>query len=189
MGVLDAFVIDKVQPLLARGWMSEAPIEARVRFALNRVTCGEDRIVLNLRAEAIVAEPSARHPDIRTTDAGYELGVSIRLKHRRGATLIEAAQSVEGPPRLDKSLIRAVCLARAWAASLASGETASIRDLAVDQGLCSHYTSRLMPLAWLAPDLVTLILEGRQPQSMGLGKLTARELPLDWDEQRLLFSA
>ena len=119
----------------------------------------------------------------------YELAVAIRLKHRRGATLIEAARSGEAPARLDKSLIRAVCLTRTWAARLASGETASIRDLAAQHGLCSHYTSRLMPLPWLAPDLVTMVLEGRQPQSMSLSTLTSQELPLDWEKQRQPFSA
>jgi len=44
-----------------------------------------------------------------------------------------------------------------------------------------------MPLAWLAPDLVAAILEGRQPRAVSLGSLVKRPLPLDWDEQRRLF--
>jgi hypothetical protein len=44
-----------------------------------------------------------------------------------------------------------------------------------------------MPLAWLAPDLVEDILDGRQPARLTLSKLIKRQLPMDWEAQRALF--
>jgi len=55
------------------------------------------------------------------------------------------------------------------------------------EGYCKNYAARLMPLAWLAPDLVEQILTGRQPEAVSLGALTRSPLPMDWNEQRRLF--
>jgi hypothetical protein len=41
----------------------------------------------------------------------------------------------------------------------------------------------MLRLAYLAPDIVEAISEGRQPRSLTLAKLIS-PLPLAWDEQR-----
>ncbi|HEY3694447.1 hypothetical protein [Phenylobacterium sp.] len=89
--------------------------------------------------------------------------------------------------KLDRALVRAVVLARIWAAQLECGEVESIKAPAQREKLCNHYTTRLLPLAYLAPDLVSQILEGRQPRAASLGTLTAGPLPTDWEAQRLRF--
>lgn len=81
-------------------------------------------------------------------------------------------------------MIRAVVLARQWAERLERGEVASVKALAKEQGLCQHYTARLLPLAYLAPDLVDSILAGAQPRAVSLAALTAEPLPPEWTEQR-----
>ena len=43
--------------------------------------------------------------------------------------------------------------------------------------------NRVMPLAFLAPDIVQAIYEGRQPLGLKVKALSAN-LPLDWVEQR-----
>jgi hypothetical protein len=65
----------------------------------------------------------------------------------------------------------------------------STKELARAEGYCEHYAAKLMPLAWLAPDLVEAILDGRQPRSLSLGALMRQPLPTDWAEQRSLFAA
>lgn len=49
--------------------------------------------------------------------------------------------------------------------------------------------SRALPLAFLAPDIVALIVEGRQPPALTAERLIQRRrpLPMDWGEQRALF--
>lgn len=95
--------------------------------------------------------------------------------------------AAQPPVRLDRALIRAVVLARTWAARLERGEVETIKALACAEGLCNHYTTRLLPLAYLAPDIVTQILEGRQPRAVSLGALTAAPLPANWEAQRRRF--
>jgi hypothetical protein len=47
------------------------------------------------------------------------------------------------------------------------------------------YVARLIPLAFLAPDIVEKILSGAQPVDLTTDELTKRiDLPLDWAEQR-----
>jgi hypothetical protein len=187
MGVIDSFVLERLQPLLSRGWRPDATLEARVHDALIRVELGEDRVVMTIRPAAAAADARVANRDLRITDEGLELALSIRLKHRQGAVVIDAPGGRERAGRIDRALVRAVCLARSWAKALAAGEIGSTRGLARRSGLCNHYAARLMPLAWLAPDLVAAIMEGRQPRALSLGALVKRPLPMDWNEQRRLF--
>jgi DNA invertase Pin-like site-specific DNA recombinase len=49
------------------------------------------------------------------------------------------------------------------------------------------YERRLVRLAFLAPDLQSAILEGRQPAHLKLEQVIERPIPIDWDEQRQIF--
>jgi len=55
----------------------------------------------------------------------------------------------------------------------------------VRENLDAGNLTRLISLAFLAPDIVTSILEGRQPAHLTAARLTRLyDLPLDWAEQR-----
>ena len=53
------------------------------------------------------------------------------------------------------------------------------------EGLTVRYVGRLIRLAFLAPDIVESVVEGRQPTTLTAEALTRRiELPLSWSAQR-----
>ncbi len=54
------------------------------------------------------------------------------------------------------------------------------------RGVDDPYLRKLTGLAFLAPDIQRAILEGRQPPGLKLADFISRELPLAWDDQRLL---
>jgi site-specific DNA recombinase len=56
-------------------------------------------------------------------------------------------------------------------------------------GITRRYIRRLVGLAFLSPDLVETILQGRQPVELSATRLTALDLPLDWVEQRRLLAS
>jgi site-specific DNA recombinase len=57
--------------------------------------------------------------------------------------------------------------------------------IAAREGLSVRYVSRSIRLAFLAPDIVESIVEGRQPTTLTAEALTRRiELPLSWRSQR-----
>lgn len=115
------------------------------------------------------------------------LRLAFHMRRRQGAVIIEPTEAAPRPAaRLDRALIRAVVLARTWAERLERGEVETIKALARAEGLCNHYTTRLLPLAYLAPDIVAQILEGCQARAVSLGPLTAAPIPADWEAQRRL---
>ena len=78
-------------------------------------------------------------------------------------------------------------MAHRWAYDLAAGKVSSAREIARGHGLCHLYVGKLLPLAFLAPDLVQAIVDGRQPRGLSISNLLAEPLPLSWAEQRARF--
>ena len=70
---------------------------------------------------------------------------------------------------------------------LTSGKARSITDLANSTGTNAAEISRILPLAFLAPDMVRDILDGRQPIEMTAKRLSRLDhLPIKWKDQRSL---
>ena len=95
--------------------------------------------------------------------------------------------TLDKPAGLDAALVKAVARGRLWFEELAAGQTASLQTIADREGLTQRYISRLLPLAFLAPDIVEAILQGCQPVDLTAARLTNQiDLPLGWGEQREL---
>jgi len=88
------------------------------------------------------------------------------------------------PQHLDRSLILAVARGRSWVKALRRGEYANTKEIAARFDLSEPYVRRILRLAFLAPDIVEALAEGRQPRALTLERLL-RPLPLCWAEQRL----
>lgn len=69
------------------------------------------------------------------------------------------------------------------------GSASSLCEIATREGVSDRYVSHLMPLAFLAPDIVEAILAGTQPADLTTETLIKRtKLPLRWGEQRALLA-
>ena len=75
---------------------------------------------------------------------------------------------------------------RAWFDELATGRARSLDELAKREAISRRYIRRLVNLAFLSPQLVEAILQGRQPVELTATRLTELDLPHDWAEQRRL---
>jgi site-specific DNA recombinase len=132
-----------------------------VLSSLHRVVVGDNRIEVTLQADALRSiEGSASDEH----DGFLVLRLAFEMRKRQGAVILEApgqAPTMAGKP--DRALVRAVVLARRWAAELGGGVVPSIKALARREGLCHHYTARLLPLAYLSPQITDAILAGKQP--------------------------
>jgi len=85
----------------------------------------------------------------------------------------------------DQSLVRILARANQFLERLNSDPKLTAAELARSEGLNKSYVSRVVRLAFLAPDIVTAILDGRQPVTLTANKLMAdTRLPIDWAEQR-----
>ena len=190
-GVIEQFVSDQIVPHLDANWQPGASPGRRLRGSIKKIILGETQVRILMAKGAVPADRQIiggeRHEQ---ADGEIEWILPIRLKHRHNARLIEAeGQSPEAANRVDRALVRAVVLARRWMADLRTGHYGSATDLAKAEKLCVRYLGQVLPLAYMAPDLVEQIVDGRQPQALSLGALIARPFPMDWDQQRKLIRA
>ena len=63
-------------------------------------------------------------------------------------------------------------------------QTGSLAQIAARLGKCRGSLADMIRISYLAPDIVTAIMEGRQPASLKRKTLMATSLSLDWSEQR-----
>ncbi len=113
--------------------------------------------------------------------------VRIALRRRGVEAKLVIADSGKTQGQTDPQLCRLVARARLCFDQLASGEIPSVRIMAEHNGSHESDISRTLPLAFLAPDIVEAILDGRQPVELTAESLKRlRTLPTDWDAQSRL---
>jgi len=178
---LDRTILELLATLLDADWtLGERD---RMLAAVERIDLSAERVCITLLKEALRSDLQS---DAEVDAHTIRIERTHDLKSKRGRRCILAARAEAA--RVDRALVRAIVQARRWNGLLASGEVASIRDLAARENVCPIYTGQLLPLAFLAPDLVEAILDGRQPAHLSLNRLLATDLPLAWRDQRALFS-
>ena len=102
--------------------------------------------------------------------------------------LVPPGVQTTGSQAPDERLVRLVANAHAARLAIAEAGDRSVDVIAEEQGFTSHYFAQLARLGGLAPDIVTAILEGRQPAALIRTRLArTKALPLDWNEQRRMF--
>lgn len=103
-------------------------------------------------------------------------GVEMRLVINKG----KAA-------KIDHLLIKTIARAHLWWGELLSGTVTSCAQIAAREKLDQGYISRVLELAFLAPDITEAILSGYQPTELTAQYLLRGiKIPMDWNEQRRL---
>jgi hypothetical protein len=113
------------------------------------------------------------------------LTIEAKLKRSGGEVhLVVPPHSGGAPsPQPNPSLMKAVARARSWYERVLEGKSSNQRSLTLHAGLTRRYIGKVFGCAFLAPDIVEAILEGRQPRDLSFKKLCAH-IPLSWIEQR-----
>lgn len=88
------------------------------------------------------------------------------------------------PARRDGKLVALVAEAHQARQLVSANPDKSIASLAREQGRCRTRLGKLIGLSCLAPDIVTAIVEGRQPEQLTAARLASAQLPLAWIDQR-----
>lgn len=112
----------------------------------------------------------------------HETFVPLALRRRGVQRLMQAPP--EAREAHDSTLIEGLARALHWQRLLDSGAMASGSDIARAEGLHHSTVNELLRLTLLAPDLVELLLAGRQPRRMTLMWFQRHPLPVDWMAQR-----
>lgn len=129
-----------------------------------------DRDALALKLDVA---PQRIDPDALDLSSGFEL-------RRRG---VEAKLILEdAAPQIDRTLLRNLAKAHAWFDEFKRGTT--IREIAEREGTTRNRVAAIMDLAFLAPDIVNSITQGRQRPGLTSERLIKSAIPSLWSEQR-----
>jgi site-specific DNA recombinase len=178
---------------LARTWDRMSPLRMRSTLLalVQRVDVASDRVIVHLRPHRLAALL-----DNDLTSAGPRAGhdepilsltqpIHLRRAGKEVRMVIDHSDPFALLAKPDPSLIKAIGRAHHYHTPLIKHGSGKFADLAKSEGLNRSYYSRLLRLAYLAPDITTAILEGRQPEGLTATALIEHpHLPLSWPEQR-----
>ena len=135
------------------------------------------RLTVKFDCEAIAQHLDLKPDNIRP-DA-LELAGAFTLR-RRG---VEARIILsDASPGVDKTLLKNVGQGWAWFEEIKAGAT--MREIANRENLCQRRIARLIDLAFLAPDIVQAIVDGRQPATLTSDDIIKSPHKTSWADQR-----
>lgn len=140
-------------------------------------------------------------PELRRVLIEYGLEVSLRedrllLTFRDGNDIVEREMPArivrrgsekrlvlgDAPECMEADPVLLKLVAQAW------GQRKLLADPAHPKKFSKRHRWQLLRIAFLAPDIISAIVEGRQPTALlGRRLLRATDVPLDWAEQRRFF--
>ena len=171
-----------------------AVVKGFVRRVVQRVVVHPDRIEVEVGKQelrdTITAYPhassarAATHQLEQGSRDVIRLDIEARVKRCGGEMRLVFPPNHPGPTQAPaSSLLKALARGRQWYEWIVAGEVLGQRAIAQKLGLNERYVGRVLECAFLAPDIVEAILDGRQPSDLTFKKLTHR-IPFSWIEQR-----
>jgi hypothetical protein len=179
----------------AEEW-STAPLAAVqdfVRRVVRRVVVDVDKIdVGTSRSELRVSftdnQPGASsltalQRQEASSDECFRLTFEARLKRCGGEMRLVVSPDSPKPQEITP-ILKAVVRAYGWREGVLAGKIPNRTVAAKRLDLNEEYLRRVLGCAFLAPDILEAILDGRHPADLTVKRLSRRHLPLDWAEQR-----
>jgi site-specific DNA recombinase len=181
---------------LAAGWqdLDAEHLRALLLAVVTRVEVHSDRIDMTLDQVGVALWLNAKADKQQPAYPGgcdrephlMVLTIRARLK-RTGIEMRMVVDDGSEPANVDPVLVRLLVRAHAIRARLLQDPSLTLKEIAAEEGVVSSYVSRLVRLAFLAPDIVTAILNGRHPPQLTANRLMDdTRLPLAWAAQREL---
>ena len=146
---------------------------------IRRIDLGPGSLSILLDRDAFAATLPVG-PD-RIRDDALRINAPFRLR-KRG---VETKLVLGDPPKcVDRTLLRNIGNALSWLDRIKAGKT--YEEIATEDGIQTVRVQKAIGYAFLAPDIVRAILEGRQPVGLTSNYLFHHPLPAAWDDQRAL---
>jgi site-specific DNA recombinase len=182
---------------ISASWKAETPgeINKLVRRVITRVRVHPNKIEVvvdkNALRQALVKDcpatscPHESGPEREARHDLLHLEFAATIKRRGGEVRLVLQPGSVGEMWIRHSapLLKAIARAHDWHDRIIKGRAWGPRSLAQQTGLDESYVHRIFNYAFLAPDIIEAILDGRQADDLTLEKLRKR-LPMSWAEQR-----
>ena len=119
--------------------------------------------------------------------ATVTISLPFEVRRRGVEARLVIGSDQQRPASVDQRLVDTIAQAKGWMSSLTAGACNSTAEIARQDGVDDGEISRVLPLAFLAPDIVEAIVQGRQPVALTARHLKRlKPLPASWAEQRRL---
>jgi hypothetical protein len=173
-------IAQRLEPASAVEWREE------LTGVLDRVTLGTGRMRVQLSRNGLLAKLGVPTVSLVDRDEFWSFEVPYKLRNRGQQLKIlpeGIAQVMSSKP--DPTLLKLLRRAHAWRQQLETGPPETISNLAAANCVNASYFTRVLRIAYLAPDIIEAIIEGRQPPELTANKLVRiKNLPIDWAGQR-----
>jgi len=156
---------------------------------VTRIIVRQQKVELQLSKQSLLKSflGARRNDELDISESAsrdlFTLEADAQFQRCGGEVRLVLADFSQSKARFVPSLVRAVARAHDWMNRILRGEVPNQRALAKQTGFDERYISRIIPLAFLAPDITEAILEGRQASDFSLEKC-AGEIPLEWSMQQ-----
>ena len=161
-------------------------IRRLVRTAVRRIDIQPGQMTITISSSSLKAllldQPRPKSTDPSSDDVTLTMPFQLR---RRGVEAKLIAGNSSATPIIDARLVDTIRDAHRWMNLLTSGEATSVDVIAELDAIPASEISRILPLAFLAPDITGSILTGKQPIDLTTERLKRLgKLPACWNEQR-----
>jgi site-specific DNA recombinase len=152
--------------------------QLRLAFACDGLRALLDGTPYPLTRHAGIADPQKV---LRVVDAAV-----IRLYGETRILEEQTDAKARAVAPMHQALLRAIAQGRVWHQQLIAGEV-DLPTLASGAGVSERHIKRNLQCAWLAPDLIEGLLEGRASSRLSLASVRA-EFTIDWAAQRRVWA-
>ena len=190
-GVLTAPQTEQALNSIHSVWNQMFPLEQHklIHTLISKVVVFEDKIQIYFEAAGLAGLLKEAGADFEIADGNQmlECVITVPCLLRRSSGKLEIQVESEDVPEQPMTPLKtAILQAHQGMAQLTSGKASTMREIANKLKMDRSYLARTLQLANLAPDIVKLIWENRQPETLTLDKLR-RGIPESWEAQRKLF--
>ena len=160
----------------------DRPNREMMQRCIQKVEVTRRQVLVRFRPTSLGPDEDNLH------DARALIEVPVTLK--RCGMAMRLIVNQEAATRSRKTDIRMITLltkASDWFSQLRSGECKNMAEIAKEDGTTTAYVCKIIPLAFLSPEIVRRIMLGQYPAELNAEQLLKKTpLPHDWKEQARL---
>ncbi|WP_108681338.1 recombinase family protein [Methyloceanibacter sp. wino2] len=160
---------------------------------VRRIVVAQDTVTIEIARNMLTArllDQEIAHASLAKCRGTITLEVQVRLRRRGVEAKLVVSDQGHANSVPDANLVRALARAHEWFGQIVRGEADGIGAVACAERLDRTYVTRIICLAFLAPEMTTALLEGRQPAELTAKRLirSTASIPLFWMDQLPLLS-
>lgn len=179
-GDLEALVINQLQRRL-----DEVDGAGLLLTSEGRIDSVEQRRLIATYVQRVEVHPEQIIISFRNDEPVEPVVVPASIVRRGKETRLAVAPESSGVTSRDPALIKLLVKAQIAREAVEGSNGTSVSELAAEYGYTRDYFGVLLRIAYLAPDIVAAIVDGRQPVQLNRQRLArATNLPIAWQAQR-----